>query len=133
RLKEAGAVVIGKTNIPMGVRDFQSYNEIYGTTNNPWDVSHTPGGSSGGSAAALAAGFAALSIGSDIGGSVRVPAHFCGIYGHKSTLNLIPLRGYSVPPAPPVPGSGDLAVAGPLAGHAPPPSLALPAHPRPDP
>src|SRR5262249_22803398 len=78
RLKRAGAVVIGKTNIPLGLRDFQSYNDIYGTTNNPWDVSRSPGGSAGGSAASLAAGFETLSIGSDIGGSVRVPAHFCG-------------------------------------------------------
>lgn len=132
RLKEAGAVVIGKTNIPAGVRDFQSYNEVYGTTNNPWDVSRTPGGSSGGSAAALAAGFGALSVGSDIGGSVRVPAHFCGIYGHKATLGLIPLRGYNLPPAPPVPGSGDLAVAGLLARHASDLALALDATAGPD-
>jgi amidase len=118
RLKGAGAVVIGKTNVPLGLRDFQSYNDIYGTTNNPWDVSRSPGGSAGGSAASLAAGFETLSIGSDIGGSVRVPAHFCGIYGHKPTLGLIPLRGYNLPPAPPVPGSGDLAVAGPMARHA---------------
>ncbi len=119
RLKEAGAVIIGKTNIPLGLRDFQSYNDIYGTTNNPWDIGRSPGGSSGGSAAALAAGFGALSIGSDIGGSVRVPAHFCGVCGHKPTLGLVPLRGYSLPPAPAVPpGYGDLAVAGPLARHA---------------
>jgi amidase len=125
RLKEAGAVVIGKTNIPLGLRDFQSYNEIYGTTSNPWDVGRSPGGSSGGSAAALAAGFGALSVGSDIGGSVRVPAHFCGIYGHKSSIGLVPLRGYNLPPAPAVPGSGDLGVAGPLARHASDLALAL--------
>ena len=118
RLKEAGAVIVGKTNIPVGLRDFQSYNDIYGTTNNPWDVSRSPGGSSGGSAASLAAGFETLSVGSDIGGSVRVPAHFCGIYAHKPTFGLVPLRGYSLPPAPAVPGSGDLGVAGPLARHA---------------
>jgi len=76
RLKQAGAVIVGKTNIPIGLRDFQSYNDIYGTTNNPWDVGRSPGGSSGGCAAALAAGFGPLSIGSDIGGSIRVPAHF---------------------------------------------------------
>jgi amidase len=125
RLKGAGAVVIGKTNIPLGLRDFQSYNDIYGTTNNPWDVGRSPGGSSGGSAASLAAGFETLSIGSDIGGSVRVPAHFCGIYGHKPTLGLIPLRGYNLPPTPPVSGSGDLAVAGPMARHASDLGLAL--------
>ncbi|WP_338307095.1 amidase [Bradyrhizobium sp. TM233] len=115
RLKAAGAVVIGKTNIPIGLRDFQSYNEIYGTTNNPWDLGRSPGGSSGGSGAALAAGFGPLSIGSDIGGSIRVPSHFCGVFGHKPSLGLVPLRGYSLPPAPPVPGQGDLAVVGPMA------------------
>jgi amidase len=125
RLKQAGAVIIGKTNIPVGLRDFQSYNGVYGTTNNPWDVGRTPGGSAGGSAASLAAGFEALSIGSDIGGSIRVPAHFCGLYGHKPTLGLIPLRGYNLPPAPPVPGRGDLAVAGPMARHASDLALAL--------
>lgn len=118
RLKQAGAVVIGKTNIPMGLREFQSYNDIYGTTNNPWDLSRSPGGSSGGCAAALAAGFGPLSLGSDIGGSIRVPAHFCGVFGHKPSLGLIPLRGYSLPPAPPVPGQGDLAVVGPMTRYA---------------
>ncbi|WP_433996555.1 amidase [Bradyrhizobium iriomotense] len=115
RLKAAGAVIIGKTNIPIGLRDFQSYNEIYGATNNPWDLGRSPGGSSGGCGAALAAGFGPLSIGSDIGGSIRVPAHFCGVFGHKPSLGLVPLRGYSLPPAPPVPGQGDLAVVGPMA------------------
>ena len=125
RLKKAGAVVIGKTNIPVTLRDFQSYNDIYGTTNNPWDVGRTPGGSSGGSAAALAAGLGALSIGSDIGGSVRLPAHFCGVCGHKPSLGLVPLRGYSLPPAPPTPGQGDSAVAGPMARYAADLALAL--------
>ncbi|MGY4625145.1 amidase [Bradyrhizobium sp. USDA 4486] len=115
RLKAAGAVIIGKSNIPIGLRDFQSYNEIYGTTNNPWDLGRSPGGSSGGCGAALAAGFGPLSIGSDIGGSIRVPSHFCGVFGHKPSLGLVPLRGYSLPPAPPVPGQGDLAVVGPMA------------------
>jgi amidase len=78
-MASAGAVVIGKTNIPLGLRDYQSYNDVYGTTNNPWDIGRSPGGSSGGSAASLAADFEVLSIGSDIGGSVRVPAHFCGV------------------------------------------------------
>jgi amidase len=125
RLKQAGAVIIGKTNIPVGLRDFQSYNYVYGMTCNRWDLGRSPGGSSGGSAASLAAGFEPLSIGSDIGGSVRVPAHFCGVYGHKPTLGLVPLRGYSLPPAPPVPGQGDLAVAGPMARYASDLSLAL--------
>jgi amidase len=125
RLKEAGAIIVGKTNIPSGLRDFQSYNDIYGTTKNPWDVGRSPGGSSGGSAAALAAGFGPLSIGTDIGGSIRVPAHFCGVFGHKPTLGLVPLRGYNLPPTPPVPGSGDLGVAGPMARHASDLALAL--------
>jgi amidase len=118
RLKKAGAVIIGKTNIPLALRDFQSYNDIYGTTNNPWDVGRSPGGSSGGSAAAIAAGFGPLSLGSDIGGSIRVPAHFCGVFGHKPSLGLVPLRGYNLPPAPPVPGQGDLAVVGPITRYA---------------
>jgi amidase len=132
RLKQAGAIIIGKTNIPKGLREFQSYNDIYGTTNNPWDVSRSPGGSSGGSAAALAAGFGPLSLGSDIGGSIRVPAHFCGVFGHKPSLGLIPLRGYSLPPAPPVPGQGDLAVVGPMARSAGDLALALDAIAGPD-
>ena len=125
RLKAAGAIIIGKTNIPIGLRDFQSYNEIYGTTKNPWDLDRSPGGSSGGCGAALAAGFGPLSIGSDIGGSIRVPAHFCGVFGHKPSLGLVPLRGYSLPPAPPVPGQGDLAVVGPMARTAPDLALSL--------
>jgi amidase len=115
RLKDAGAVVLGKTNVPLGLQDVQSFNEIYGTTNNPWDHGRTPGGSSGGSSAALAAGFGALSIGSDIGGSLRTPAHFCGVYAHKPTVELVPTRG-SVPPAVPAwPVASDLAVVGPMA------------------
>ena len=103
RVKAAGAVILGKTNVPYLLGDWQSYNDIYGTTNNPWDLGRTPGGSSGGSSAALAAGYGPLSLGSDIGGSLRVPAHYCGIYAHKPTLNLIPPRGHLVPawwPAP---------------------------------
>jgi amidase len=115
RATNAGAVLLGKTNVPLGLGDFQSYNDIYGTTNNPWDVGRSPGGSSGGSAAALAAGFGSLSFGSDIGGSLRVPAHFCGVYAHKPSFGLFPFRGYSRPPNPPLPVSGDLAVIGPLA------------------
>ena len=85
RLRAAGANIFGKTNVPLELGDFQSYNEIYGTTNNPWDQTRTPGGSSGGAAAALAAGLTALEIGSDIGGSIRNPAHYCGVFGHKPT------------------------------------------------
>jgi amidase len=115
RVKSAGAVILGKTNVPLLLSDFQSYNDIYGTTNNPWDPGRTPGGSSGGSAAALAAAFGSLSFGSDIGGSLRVPAHFCGIYSHKPTLGLVADRGHAAPPNPPLPLEGDLAVVGPLA------------------
>ncbi|MGW1740106.1 amidase [Nocardia sp. NPDC001965] len=115
RLKAAGAVILGKTNVPEILRDIQSFNEIYGTTNNPWDHSRTSGGSSGGSAAALATGFGALSIGSDLAGSLRTPAHFCGIYAHKPTLGLAPTRGMVAPPAPALPIDLDLAVVGPMA------------------
>ena len=114
RAKNAGAILLGKTNVPLGLGDFQSYNDIYGTTNNPWNFSRSPGGSSGGSAAALAAGFGPLSLGSDIGGSLRVPAHFCGIYAHKPSFGLFPFRGYNRPPSPLLPVSGDLGVIGPL-------------------
>jgi amidase len=115
RVKEAGAVVLGKTNVPLVLGDVQSYNAIYGTTRNPWDPERTPGGSSGGSAAALAAGYGALSLGSDIGGSLRNPAHYCGIYAHKPTLGLLPLRGHTSPGLPVLPAECDLAVIGPMA------------------
>lgn len=125
RLRAAGAVIYGKTNCPLGVSDHQSYNPIYGITRNPWDPARTPGGSSGGSAAALAAGFSALELGSDIGGSIRLPAHFCGVYGHKPSWGLVSSRGH-IPPspgvvAPPPP----LAVIGPLARSAADLELAL--------
>ncbi|MFJ1705342.1 amidase [Kitasatospora sp. NPDC088346] len=115
RLRAAGAVVLGKTNVPLGLQDVQTFNEIYGTTNNPWDHGRTAGGSSGGSAAALASGFGALSIGSDIGGSLRTPAHFCGVYAHKPTLGLAATRGMVPPSVPALPVDGDLAVVGPMA------------------
>ncbi|ORA57209.1 amidase [Mycobacteroides franklinii] len=115
RIKAAGAVLLGKTNVPLMLQDLQSFNEIYGTTNNPWDHSRTPGGSSGGSAAALASGFGALSIGSDIAGSLRTPAHFCGVYAHKPTLGLVANRGHLPPPNPALPADRDLSVVGPMA------------------
>ena len=115
RAKAAGAVVLGKTNVPVGLADWQSYNPIYGVTRNPYDASRTPGGSSGGSSAALAAGYGPLSLGSDIGGSLRVPAHCCGIYAHKPTYNLVPPRGHTPPPLPPLPFERDLSVVGPMA------------------
>ena len=125
RLKAAGAVILGKTNVPIFLRDWQSYNEVYGTTNNPWDVSRSPGGSSGGGAAALAAGFVPLEFGSDIGGSLRAPAHFCGVFSHKPSLDLVPQRGAGPPRAPAIPVRGDLAVIGPMARSAADLALAL--------
>jgi amidase len=94
RLLDSGAVLLGGTNVPMYLMDGQSANEIYGVTSNPWDLRRTPGGSSGGSAASLAAGMAFFSIGSDIGGSIRTPASFCGIYGHKPTLDIVSQLGH---------------------------------------
>jgi amidase len=116
RLRAAGAIIVGNTNVPFLLNDWQSYNAIYGTTNNPWDVTRTPGGSSGGSAAALAAGLAYFSPGSDRSGSLRVPADFCGVYGHKPSLNVVPLRGwFPSPPGAPPQMPETLAVAGPMA------------------
>ena len=112
RFRAAGAHFLGKTNVPVDLADVQSYNPIYGTTNNPWNLERTPGGSSGGSAAALAAGFSALEAGSDIGGSIRTPAHFCGVFGHKPTWGIVPMSGHEVVPGVPDP---DLSVCGPLA------------------
>jgi hypothetical protein len=102
RLKGAGAVILGKTNVPPGAADWQSDNPIFGRSNNPWDLARTPGGSTGGGAAALAAGLSYLEPGSDLAGSIRIPSHFCGVYGHKPTLDLVPLRGH-VPPPPGIP------------------------------
>jgi amidase len=114
RLRDAGAVIFGKTNTPVMAADGQAYNPIFGTTNNPWDVTRSPGGSSGGSSAALAAGLTPFEVGSDIAGSVRIPASYCGVYGLKPTWGVIPLRGHI--PGPP--GSlveADMNVLGPLA------------------
>jgi len=125
RVKSAGAVILGKTNLPLMMSDWQSYNDVYGTTNNPWDLGRTPGGSSGGSAAALACGFGPLSLGSDMGGSLRAPAHYCGVYGHKPTLGLVPARGQTAPGTAPLPRESDLAVVGPMARSAADLALAL--------
>ena len=122
RLMAAGANVFGKTNVPIRLADFQSYNDIYGTTNNPWDHGRTPGGSSGGAAAALAAGLTGLEIGSDIGGSIRNPAHFCGVFGHKPTWNLLPMRGHALGGAL---TPTDISVIGPMARSADDLELAL--------
>jgi amidase len=99
RLKAAGAIVVGKTNTPLYAGDFQTYNDVYGRTNNPWDTARTTGGSSGGSAAAVAAGLTPLELGSDIGGSIRNPAHFNGVYGLKPSWGVVPSRGHI--PGPP--------------------------------
>ena len=133
RIKEAGGVILGKTNVPVGLGDWQSYNDIYGTTNNPYDLGRTPGGSSGGSAAALAAGYCALATGSDIGGSLRVPAFHCGVYAHKPTINLCAARGETPPPFPAIPRENEMAVIGPMARTAPDLSLLLDVMAGPDP
>jgi len=128
--KAAGAVFLGKTNVPANLADFQSYNDIYGTTGNPWDPARTPGGSSGGAAAALAAGLTGLESGSDIGGSIRNPAHFCGVYGHKPTWGIVPPQGHALPG---VLAGPDLGVCGPLARSAEDLALALGVLARPEP
>ncbi len=112
RMIDAGVTLFGKTNVPLMLADWQSYNVVYGVTGNPWDTSRTPGGSSGGSAAALAAGLTGIDAGSDIGSSIRNPAHYCGVFGHKPTFGLITYRGHALPNsvAPP-----DISVVGPLA------------------
>jgi amidase len=115
RVKAAGGVILAKTNVPLWLGDWQSYNDIYGVTRNPFDLGRTPGGSSGGSSAALAAGYGPLSLGSDIGGSLRVPAFHCGVYAHKPTFALVPARGHTPPPLPPLPFDRDLSVIGPMA------------------
>jgi amidase len=126
RLESAGAIVIGKTNVPVMLGDWQSYNPIYGTTNNPWDVTRTPGGSSGGGAAALAAGLGCLTLGTDLSGSIRIPAHFCGVYGHKPTVALVSAAGLQPGPWDGSPGIPmDLGVVGPLARSAHDLALAL--------
>jgi len=118
-LVDAGAIVFGKTNVPLFAGDFQSFNDIYGQTNNPWDTSKTSGGSSGGAAAALSAGLCGLEVSSDLGGSIRMPAHFCGIYGHKPSYGIVPQKGH-IPPPPGIftgdyAAGVDMMVAGPLA------------------
>ncbi|MCE7997240.1 MAG: amidase [Rhodobiaceae bacterium] len=113
RIVDAGAVIFGKTNVPFLSGDLQTYNDVYGTTNNPWDVSCGPGGSSGGAAAALAAGLTPLELGSDIGGSIRTPAHLCGVYGHKPTYGIVSKRGH-LPGPPGALSESDLSVVGPL-------------------
>lgn len=114
RLQQAGAIIFGKTNVPYKAVDIQTDNPVHGLSRNPWAPELTTGGSSGGAAAALACGFTPLEVGSDIGGSIRIPAHFCGVYGHKSTHGIVSMRGH-VPVDPGHIGEPDLAVAGPMA------------------
>jgi amidase len=113
-LRAAGAVIFGKTNTPEGAGDHQTYNAVYGVTRNPWDLGRSAGGSSGGAAVAVATGMAPLDIGSDIGGSIRCPAHFNGVFGHKPSFGLVPMRGH-IPPPPGTLTAPDLGVGGPLA------------------
>ena len=122
RLKAAGAVIFGKTNVPLMLSDWETFNEIHGTTNNPWDLARGPGGSSGGAAAALAAGLTGLEVGSDIGASIRNPAHYCGLFGHKATYGIISSRGQALPG---IVSETDIAVCGPLARSAADLALAL--------
>ena len=114
RLRRSGAIIVGKTNMPTGNADVQASNPVFGRTNNPWDRSRTSGGSAGGGAAATAAGLTSFDFGSEIGGSTRIPAHFCGLYGHKSTWQSVPLAGH-IPGGPGNPGrwaEPDMACAG---------------------
>jgi amidase len=127
---DAGVTLFGKTNVPLMLADWQSYNAVYGTTNNPWDVSRSPGGSSGGSAAALAAGLTGIDAGSDIGSSIRNPAHYCGVFGHKPTYGLITYAGHAMPG---VVSSPDISVVGPLARSAQDLEVALDIMAGPDP
>lgn len=115
RLRAAGAVIFGKSNVPVFSGDFQSFNPLFGTSRNPWNLERTPGGSSGGAAAALAAGMTVAELGSDIGGSIRTPAHFCGVFGHKPTTGIIPTRGHIPPPPGTLHAVDHLSVSGPLA------------------
>src|SRR5581483_11951396 len=128
RMIDAGVNLFGKTNVPLNLADWQSYNEIYGVTNNPWDLSRTPGGSSGGSGAALAAGLTGIEAGSDIGASIRNPAHYCGVYVHKPTYGVVSYKGHTRGNA----AVGDITVVGPLARGAEDLEIALDAVAGPD-
>ena len=130
RLIDAGATFFGKCNVPLMLADWQSYNPVYGVTHNPWDLDRTPGGSSGGSSAALAAGLTALDSGSDIGSSIRNPAHYCGVFGHKPTYGLITMRGHALPGGV---APADISVVGPLARSAADLDVALDIMAGPDP
>lgn len=123
RLKKAGAVILGKTNVSTALADWQANNPVYGRTLNPYDHDRSPGGSSGGAAAALAAGMVPLELGSDIGGSIRIPAHLCGVFGHKPTYGILPAKGHAFPGTDSI--DPELAVIGPMARSATDLDLAL--------
>lgn len=123
RLKAAGAVILGKTNVPLALGEWQAFNAVYGSTSNPWALDRTPGGSSGGSAVSLAAGYVSLEIGSDIAGSLRSPAHYCGVFSHKPSHGVVPTDGHALPGT--LMEKPDLAVMGPLARSAADLTLAL--------
>jgi amidase len=131
RLRNAGAIIVGKTNLPMFAGDCQTYNDVFGTTGNPWDPDRTPGGSSGGAAAAVAAGLTALELGSDLGGSLRIPAHWCGVYTIKPSYGIVPVHGH-VPPPPGRAAPVEIGVLGPLARSAADLELCLPVLAGPD-
>ncbi len=124
RLKTAGAIVFGKTNLSTQAMDIQTYNAAFGTTNNPWDAGRTAGGSSGGSAVAMSCGLSALEVGSDLGGSIRIPASFCGVFGHRPSYGIVPTRGH-IPGPPGALAAPDLETAGPIARSADDLDLAL--------
>jgi amidase len=130
RMIDAGVTLFAKTNVPLMLADWQSYNAVYGTTGNPWDVSRTPGGSSGGSSAALCAGLTGIDAGSDIGSSIRNPAHYCGVFGHKPTYGLLTMRGHALPNSV---AAADISVIGPLARSADDLDVALDIMAGPDP
>lgn len=100
RLKSAGAIILGKTNVATMLSDWQTANPVYGVTNNPWDLERTPGGSSGGGCAAVASGMSPLDFGSDLAGSLRIPAAFCGVYAHRPSHGIVPMRGFAPPMVP---------------------------------
>jgi amidase len=129
RLEAVGVVLFGKSNVPLMLADWQSYNAVYGVTNNPWALDRTPGGSSGGSAAALAAGLCGIEAGSDIGASIRNPAHYCGVFGHKPTWGIVSPRGQALPGRV---SQADISVIGPMARGADDLAIALDAMAGPD-
>lgn len=115
RLRQAGAVLLGKTNLPELAGDIQTNSPLFGRTNNPWNPEYTPGGSSGGEAAAIAAGLSPLGLGSDFGGSLRIPAHFCGLFGLKPTDHRVSIAGHIPPPPGSLNSVRHMPVIGPLA------------------